>query len=250
MDVSYSHACQFVREILPMMARYDLDQLVESLRSDWPAERLREVLYAGDDDAAKIASVCLLLIGTMEDTPALACLLHHDDPAIAGFAEHALWSIWFRAGDEQDNEMLQQAVHWIGEAHLGKAIDLLEGVIHRSPKFAEAHNQLAIALFLKGRYDESIERCRLALRLNPHHFGAMAGLGHCFASTGQFDQSLQAYRCVLQMQPRMAGIRQAMAHVRKAARHRKSLPSAKFTKPKIPYSPLPTKPVDRDQSAK
>jgi hypothetical protein len=86
--------------------------------------------------------------------------------------------------------------------------------------------------------------------LNPHHFGAMAGLGHCYASIGQFDQSVQAYRCVLQMQPRMAGIRQAMAHVQKAARHKKAQPHVESTKPKIAHTPLPAKSLDSDTSTK
>jgi tetratricopeptide (TPR) repeat protein len=250
MDVSSSHARQFVRDILPLMEHYDLDQLVELLRSDWPRERLREVMFA-DDEAAKTAAVCLVLVGQMEDTPALACLLHHDDPAVAGFAEHALWSIWFRDGDPQTNETLERAVKWIGDAHLPQAIALLEHAIEQNPKFAEVQNQLAIALFLSGRYEESIESCRLALRLNPHHFGAMAGLGHCYASLGQFEQSLQAYRCALQMQPRMAGIRQAMAHVRKAARRQASQPKvAPPPKPMIPYSPMPVKSTEVDAARK
>jgi Flp pilus assembly protein TadD len=217
MEVSHSSVQAFVRQTVALMACDDEKQLESYLRAHWPVDRLCEVLQCDDDNAVKIAAVCLFLVGTMEATPALTHVLHHDDPTVAGFAEHALWAIWFRAAGDQCQDLLNQAVQFISDAHMEQAIFLLKRALERSPDFAEAHNQLAIALFLCGGYEEAIDSCKEALRLNPYHFGAMAGMGHCYASMGQFDQAMQAYRCALQIQPRMNGIRQAMAQVRKAA---------------------------------
>jgi len=88
----------------------------------------------------------------------------------------------------------------------------------RCPTFAEAYNQRAIVLFLLGRYEQAAEDCLRALRLNPYHFGAMAGLGHCHASLGRWERALEAYHRTLQLHPRAEGIRQSIRQVQEAVR--------------------------------
>lgn len=215
MTLSYSHGREFTRQIRPILERQDTEALLGRLSRWWPNEMLRAVLTCGCDDAAKTALVCLSLTGTMADTADIASLLHHDDPATAALAERALWSIWFRAGDDRANTSITQAVHLISENLLDKALDLLDGLVARCPTFAEAYNQLAIVHFLKGDYHRAIENCQEALRLNGHHFGAMAGLGHGYASLGKWKRALEAYCGSLQLHPRLEGIRQSIQQIRK-----------------------------------
>ena len=56
--------------------------------------------------------------------------------------------------------------------------------------------------------------CRRTLRLNGHHFGALAGLAHSYASLGQLDRALNAYHHALRVHPRLEGIRQSISQIR------------------------------------
>ena len=55
------------------------------------------------------------------------------------------------------------------------ATNLAARLIARAPKFAEAYNQRAIALFIQRRFEEEREDCRRVLELNPYHIGAVSG---------------------------------------------------------------------------
>ncbi len=214
MSLTYSHGREFVHEIRPILERQDLDQLSRHLSQRWPNSRLLQILECGHDDAAQVALACLSLTGRMIDTPAIAPHLADDDPFRSAIAEHAMWCIWFRSGDAGVDVALTRAVQLIAADHFDAAIASLDALIDRAPGFAEAYNQRAIAWFLKEDYARSLADCEIALRLNPWHFGALAGVGHCYASLGRLDRALQAYRAALRLHPRLEGIRQSIRQIR------------------------------------
>jgi tetratricopeptide (TPR) repeat protein len=227
MNLTHSHGREFVRQALPLLARMDTPRLLEHLHQNWPNSALRDLLACGEEDARKVAVVCLALTGSSEDLPSIAAVLHDDDPTTAGFAEHAMWSIWFREAGPAAENLLARAVEWIGRNQLDEAIGELASIVHRYPDLAEAHNQLGIAHFLKGEYAAAIDDCRRVLELNPYHFGALAGLGHCHAARGELREAYDAYRRALRLHPRLEGIRQTLMQVRKALREVKP-PGAPF----------------------
>lgn len=231
MDVGFSHGREFVEQVRPILESRDVDALVRFLERHWPAETLRHLLECGHDDAAQAALVGLSVLGTMDECPAVAACLHDDDGTTAGLAEHALWSIWFRAGDPQANHKLTGAIRLIGEDRFEDAIDLLIDILTDRPDFAEPYHQIGLIYFLKGDYHRALFNCRAALMLNPWHFGAMAGLGHCYAAMGQYEDARKVYQQVLQLHPRLEGVRQAIRQIREAADRGASDPSVKsFTK--------------------
>jgi cytochrome c-type biogenesis protein CcmH/NrfG len=48
----------------------------------------------------------------------------------------------------------------------------------------------------------------------PCHFGAWAGMGHCFLHLGQLDHALRAYDRALEINPHMRSISQAATEIR------------------------------------
>ncbi len=220
MTLSYAHGREFVQQVLPFLERGDAEALNDYLARHWPNAVLKQLLTCSHDDAAKAAIVCLSLAGTMADNPVIAPLLHHEDAFTAQLAEHAMWSIWFRAGDAHGNPRLVQAVQHLSQNRLDDAIVELRDVLQRCPLFAEAHNQLAIAHFLKGDYPGAVHHSRCTLLLNSYHFGALAGLGHGYAALGRLREALAAYQLALRLNPRLEGIRQSIRAVRSRLRDR------------------------------
>jgi len=244
MSMDYAHGQEFVRQVRPILERHDGEGLVAHLSRYWPNDRLRGLLTCGNEDAEKMALVCLSLTGTMADNAVVAQMLHDEDALTASFAEHAIWSIWFRAGDDDAKLRLTRAVHLIDKGLFAKAIEVLSALLERCPTFAEAYNQRAISYFLQGDYNRAIADCRAALRLNAHHFGAMAGLGHSYASLGQLAQALEAYRCSLQLHPRLEGIRESIQQIRKHVDQDKSQSHSP------PSCPLPVAPAHTSERRK
>lgn len=218
MTLSYSHGREFVEQVRPFLERVDIEGLVQHLHQFWPPDSLKALLRCGHEDAACMALAGLSVVGRMEDCPAIAALLHDDDGLTADLAEHALWSIWFRAGGAGTHEQVVAAVRLISQGELDAACQQMTSVLAAHPDFAEAYHQMALVHFLQGNYVRAISFCQATLLLNCWHFGAMALLGHCYAATGQLDQACLAYQRALQLHPRLQGVRQAIHQIREAVR--------------------------------
>ncbi len=203
-----------VEGVTPFIASNDAAGLSRYLDEYWPRPTLVSLLMSPDRDVVKASIMCLERKHSALDSPQLARLLHHDDDDVVAMAEYALWSIWLRAGDAAANALLAQAIRAMNRQHYVKAAALLGEAIRQCPGFAEAYNQRAIAWYLQEKFAWSIADCRRALQLNPWHFGAAAGLGHCYAHLGLHEHSLEAYQTALNIHPRLDGVRQAIRHVR------------------------------------
>lgn len=215
MSLTYSHGREFVEDVRPMMERGDVSAFLKYLSRFWPGGRLRELLSCGHEHAVYAALWALNFVGTMEDCPAVAALLHDDDGLTADLAEHVMWATWFRAGGNLD-ERLALAVRLISQGDLTGAVNQITEVLGVRPDYAEAYHQLSLIFFLRGDYRQAILNCRATLLLNPWHFGAMATLGHCHAAAGHLDLAYTAYQRALQLHPRLQGVRQAMHQIRQA----------------------------------
>jgi Flp pilus assembly protein TadD len=66
---------------------------------------------------------------------------------------------------------------------------------------AEAHNNLAIALYKKGQYDEAIAEYRRAIALKPDLAGAHYWLGVAFYAKRQYDEAIAEYRSAIALKP-------------------------------------------------
>lgn len=209
----YLRGREFVEEVRPILEAGNLEGLISHLQARWCNEELCGFLAGECDDARKVALFCLSLVGVMHDCPAIAPLLKHRDPYVSKLAENTLWSIWFRGSDETSNLELWRAVQKIGDDELDSALACLSDLLERRPDFAEAYNQRAIVLFLQGDYEAARQDLYEALKLNPLHFAAVAGLGHCYAAEGELLRAMVCYRQALAIHPRAEGLSTVVAEL-------------------------------------
>jgi len=203
----------FIGQVRPMLECGDVKKLVAFLGRYWPPRELARLLGCGDGDTVKTALVCLGLTGDMSDCPPIVTMLHANNIELVDFAEQALWSIWFRAGDEYANMTLSRAVGMIAQDQYVPAIEWLSVLALRHPQYAEVFHQRAMARFLVEHYEQALEAAHQTLCLNPLHFGAMAAQAHCHAARGELDDALAMYRAALKVHPRMEGIRESLDQV-------------------------------------
>ena len=137
----------------------------------------------------------------MEDVKKLLSDLQSKDPELRNSATMALWDFWyFEAGD-------------VAETYIRKGEDLMslnkfeeaqshfEKVIKRYPEVAEAHNKLATVFFLLGDYKNSVNECKVTLKMNPHHFGAWHGMGLCLFKLARYSEAIESFKSALEIQP-------------------------------------------------
>ena len=168
------------------------------LRTGTPAER-RAVLGALAQDAdARV-------------TPAVAALLHADDPELVALAEATLWQVWSRSGDPAVDAVFAEGLRAMESQDWLGAVAAFSRVIEQAPSFAEGWNKRATARFLATHYATSIADCEEVLRLNPHHFGALAGQGLCHTALGQHRAAARCFRRALAVHPRLETVRQQLA---------------------------------------
>ena len=203
-------ANEFLRVVRPALSSGDAAKLAHVTRVRWRPNQICQLMRHPDNDVRRVAAVTVGLIGDMRCTSSLTRALRDEDEQVNQMAEHGLWSIWFRAGGAAATEPFREGIALLSiEAHQ-EAVEKFQEANRLDPEFAEAHNQCAIAHCFLSQWDQSLANCRRTIRLIPTHFGAIAGMGHCFAQLGDLDQALQCYRAALRINPRLKAIAQAI----------------------------------------
>lgn len=127
--------------------------------------------------------------------------LKNPDERVREEATQELWRIWFSQKGARGLELLSQSQSLLEVRQFESAEELLTGIINDLPDFAEAWNRRAVLYYLTGDYDKAIADCQHVIALNPSHFGALHGLGLCYAAQGQYPEAIRAFRDALEIQP-------------------------------------------------
>ena len=174
---------------------------------------LQRLLKCGDVPARRAAALAIGLVGTMESNPRLAEALRDPDTLVRKFATDSLWELWFRAGTPDQNVRLQQALQC---AELSQSVAALDQLIAEAPQFAEAYNQRAILSYRRGNYGVAVKDCETVLKLNPHHFGAAAGMGQSYLRLRKPRAALRAFRQAMVINPSAENVRDTIRGLEKA----------------------------------
>lgn len=180
---------------------HDIDAFRLHVSSRYMEGTLARLVESPGTQARRAAVLALGLSGSFRVNAAVAKALRDTDPTVRGLADNALWAIWFRADTPENNATLEKVGALISHQRFEEAAELATRLIERSPKFAEAYNQRAIAEYFLGRFKQSAEDCRLVLERNPYHFGALSGLARCQLRGGQRESAIETLKRASKLQP-------------------------------------------------
>lgn len=168
---------------------------------------LQRLLLSGDVADRRAAVTALALIGTMKSNPILAEALRDADSVVRSAASDAMWDVWFRAGNRDQNWQLQRALLLNDTS---EAVAALDQLIQSAADFAEAYNQRAILHYRRGDFARAVADCEVTLRLNPVHFGAASGMGQCLLRLNRPRAALRAFRQALAIFPDLDEVKEAL----------------------------------------
>jgi tetratricopeptide (TPR) repeat protein len=197
---------QFLSLTTPALKCGDAQGLARVLEAHWKPHDICSLLQHPDVNVRRVAAVTLGLVGDRTVMGCLTLALRDADDQVNHMAEHALWSIWFRSGNAQASQTFREGVSLLAAESYEAAIRSFEQTITIDPLFAEAANQCAIAHFFLYQWAQSLECSRRTISMIPTHFGAIAGLGHCYTQLGDLRRAQACYQRALNINPRMPAI--------------------------------------------
>ena len=153
------------------------------------------------------AGACLAADGNLDD---LYAQLADPDNSKWQRAESDIQRQWSRSGSPMMDLLLKRGQEAMQNGDLAAAIEHLTALTDHAPDFAEGWNARATAYFLAGLFGPSVADIEMTLSLNPHHYGALAGLGIILEQTGQDAAAMRAYRASLAIHPHQEGILEAL----------------------------------------
>lgn len=127
--------------------------------------------------------------------------LQNPDGQIRELAVRELWQRWFGQKGMVGLQRIQEAQVSMQKHDMLQAEALLTQLVEDMPDFAEAWNRRAVLYFIQHRYSLAIADCLEVLKLNPHHFGALHGLGLCYFAINDYPAAIQAFRDALVIVP-------------------------------------------------
>ncbi len=122
----------------------------------------------------------------------------------------AIWKLWRRSGSPSADLLLAQGQKAMNARAFPTALAIFDTVIELKPDFAEAWNERATTYFLMRQFDQSLVDIDKVLKLEPRHFGALAGRGRILQEMGKKREALKAYRRALAIYPEMPGPQRAV----------------------------------------
>ena len=215
---------QLVAAFQSFIADDDEVGLRRHLRMIWPLGELTSLLNRPDQRVRRVAAACLGVRGGRGAVLPLVGALRDDDPVLAAAAEDALWRLWFSAAGSGPRRKLMSGVRLIEERRFNAAAATLDDLIEREPQFAEAYHQRGTVRYLQGEWVAAIADCMHAVRLEPCHFGALAGLARAHAELGQDVEALAAYQKAMCVHPQLGGVAQMVRALRFKLQHPNPIP--------------------------
>jgi len=117
-------------------------------------------------------------------------------------AEDALWRFWFnQAPTAEIRDLLDAGVERIQAYDFEAAENTLNQVVEAAPEFAEGYNRRAFARFLRENFSDSLTDLEKTLELEPHHFGAMAGMYQILRIQNRTPAAMELLRQAVTIHP-------------------------------------------------
>ncbi|MEA5581872.1 tetratricopeptide repeat protein [Nodularia harveyana UHCC-0300] len=127
--------------------------------------------------------------------------LKNPDVKVREQATKKLWRIWFQQKGIYGLERIEQSQKLLDAGEMAQAEVILTELIEQQPDFAEAWNRRAFLYYSMGEYQLSLGDCERVIQINPVHFGALHGMGLCYAALREYRQAIKAFKRALEIQP-------------------------------------------------
>ncbi|WP_444464309.1 tetratricopeptide repeat protein [Rhodobacter capsulatus] len=139
------------------------------------------------------------------------------DPSYPGWevAESDIRRAWSRSGSAAMDLLLKRGEEALDAGDLPAAIAHLTALTDHAPDFPEGWNARASAYYMAGQLGPAMADIAQVLRLEPRHWGALAGLGMILADMGDKARALSAFRASFALNPHQQDVKDSITRLEK-----------------------------------
>ena len=142
---------------------------------------LSSILYANENYDAKLDNLFNQLKSTSSSIDAKEI-------------ESKIWKMWTTHPSEESlTNLLAKGSYYMSQNQLTSAHNVFSKAIELDPKWAEAWNKRATALYLMGNYELSQNDINDVLKLEKRHFGALSGQGMVQTALKNYQKAIDSY---------------------------------------------------------
>ena len=128
-------------------------------------------------------------------------------PEAAADVETQIWEIWAKSGDPSLDQVFAVGSRAMAVGDAATALKIFDAIVKKAPNFAEGWNKRATIYYMMGNYEASLADIDRVLELEPHHFGALSGLGLVNIGLDRDEAALDAFERVLKVDPQSQAAR-------------------------------------------
>jgi tetratricopeptide (TPR) repeat protein len=129
--------------------------------------------------------------------------------------ETQIGRIWDETADPETQQLMEKGLTLMAEDEDEAALKAFDAVVAHAPRFAEGWNKRATVEFLLGDYNASMADIARTLKLEPRHFGALAGLGQVEMALGNKAAALEAFSQALAIDPYLGDVSEMAEQLKK-----------------------------------
>ena len=119
-------------------------------------------------------------------------LKNAQDPITAKGFENQIWKFWINdSPKENDRLKMKKGISLMRKGKLDEALKIFTTLSILDPGWAEPLNKMATIRYLQGDFYGSARDIQFTLKLEPRHFGAIAGLAQINLALGKYKDSLR-----------------------------------------------------------
>jgi tetratricopeptide (TPR) repeat protein len=123
------------------------------------------------------------------------------DPGDAQRIAASIERVWLQSDSDTANLLMQRSTVSMQAGNYPMALSLFDKLVALEPDWAEAWNQRAATRFLAGDMDGAMADINRVLKLEPRHFGALAGMGMMLHASGLEKSALEIFKEALGIYP-------------------------------------------------
>ncbi|MWD27322.1 tetratricopeptide repeat protein [Aquicoccus sp. SCR17] len=166
--------------------------------------------------ATLFAIVMYSLPAAAESDRAAALLdeLQMADPSRAGRIVEEIRQEWSKSGSASMDLLLKRGRDAMEAGDLQAAAEHLTALTDHAPDFAEGWASRALVFYRMEEFGMAMSDLEHALALNPHHFGAIQGVGAIFEQIDRPEPAYQAYSRALALNPHDTDVQAAMERLK------------------------------------
>ena len=123
------------------------------------------------------------------------------DPGDAQRIAASIERVWLQSDSDTANLLMQRATVSVQAGNYPLALSLFDKLVALEPDWAEAWNQRATTRFLTSDTDGAMADIDRVMKLEPRHFGALAGMGMILQGAGLEKSALEIFNKALAVYP-------------------------------------------------